>query len=783
MTIVSSLIVEIGSDIAALTTGLNTADSQVTTFTGNVSESMKDLGSSATQLGGAISKIAAPLAGGIGLAVNSAVDFDEAMTNVGAVLGKNHDEMAGLSAQILEIGSNSRAGPQAAADAFYDIVGGVADASTHIAILNAAIATSEAGNADLGATTSALISTMNAYNLTADQASMVSDVLTQTVNKGVGTMGEFAAAMPQVTGLAASLNIPLQDVGSSMAFLTTKGNTASQAATQLSAMMTALLNSNETMKTGLDELGFSTGQQAIESLGLVGAYQALNGSQTAADEGLARMTGSVEALRGATSLTGDGVGEFFTNFTDGVDGATTAAQDIQNASPAAQIDELKSSVSELGIKVGDTLVPAMDKLFEKLEPIIDVVIDWVDKNPELVSQISQIALVAGGLGIGLLVVGMGISAVGTIAGAVSGVISAVGLPVLALAGAIGVLLAVVNDPGIQAGLKSWQGVFEMIPGVVTAIGIKIDEGFNDIAVGIRGFVRDLKSEIALAVGQVAAAGSALGLGIGDDVAQNMAQEFATIDIAKKLETSLNTSIAAGGPLDFDFAQIRWITSGEAPPEIFDKLVSNITDPRLIQQAMSTAISQGDAESIDVLAPLALKFADDPKVQMQNLLSQAFTNGGEEGIAFQALVPLATDLGIDVPALADQMQTKVTAMETEQKYSATVPVNITLNAIITNAADLAQTVNNATAGMSVPGATIGPAPPPIPGAASGASVLSEGLIYAHAGEQVLNAAETSDYNRGGRGGGQAGGNMVNVYGVTDIENIIHELRRRGIYLES
>jgi TP901 family phage tail tape measure protein len=782
-TTVSSLVVEVGSNIAALTTGLNTADSQVKGFAGQVSTSMQTLGGEVTKLGGAISTIAAPFAAGVGAAVYSAVEFDEAMTNVGAVLGMNREEMAGLSSEILAIGSNARAGPQAAAEAFYDIVGGVADASTHIAILNAAIATAEAGNADLTSTTNALISTMNSYGYSAEQAGMVSDTMTQVVAKGVGTMGDFAGALPQVTGLAASLNVPLNEVGGAMAYLTTQGNSASQAATQLSAMMTAMLNPNETMKAALEEMGFASGQAAIETLGLVGAYEALGETNTVAEEGLAKTTGSVEALRGATALTGEDVGGFLTAFTEGIEGATATAQEIQNASPAAQFDLLKSSVSELGIEVGEKLIPAMQNLFEKVEPVIDSVITWVDENPELVSQIGQVAIVAVGLGVGLMVVGSAIGAVGTIAGAVGAVISAVGWPVIALGAAVGLAIAVLNDPGIQAGLKAWEGVVAMVPGVMQAIAIKIDETFNDVAVSVRTFVRDVKGEVALAVGELAAAGQALGLGISDETVNNLAEEFASIDIAKKLEGALNTSMAAGGPLEFDIAQIRWITSGEAPPEFFDKLVSNIADPRLIQEALGSAINMGDAEVVDVLAPLALKFADDPKMQMQTLLDQAFTAGGEEGMAFQALVPMATELGIDVPALAEQMQAELTAMESEQQYAANVPVMVTLNPLFANLPSFSQTISNtaASASTGLPPAQIGPAPPPIPGAAGGAGIMSEGLVYAHAGERILNPAETANYESGGGRGGQ-GGNVVQIYGVQNVDALLAELYRRGIVLK-
>lgn len=390
---------------------------------GSLGDRMKKVGGQVSDLGGSLVTLAAPVTAAFGVAVKSAMDFDETMTNIQAVTGKTADETKALGEELLAIGANTRDGPQAVAEAYYDIAGGVADASTHMDILNAAISTAQAGNADLGAATTALISIMNSYKFAADKASYASDVLTRTVGMGVGSMDEFAAALPQVTGLASSLSISFGDLGAMTAYLTTQGNSASQAVTQLSAMMAALLNPNETMKQALAELGYETGQAAIESLGLSGAYEALAGTQTASDEGMAKMTGSMEAMRGVTALTGEDVGGFMTTFTEGIEGATAAAEAVQMDSAAAQFDLLKSSVSAMGIEVGEALLPALNDLVAAAQPVIDKVIEWVTANPELVAQIGQIFAVATILGGGLTVLGTVISSVGTIIGVVTGAAS------------------------------------------------------------------------------------------------------------------------------------------------------------------------------------------------------------------------------------------------------------------------------------------------------------------------------------------------------------------------
>ena len=165
----------------------------------------------------ALGPVAAGIAATFGAAavISSASAFDSTMHNIQAVTKDTAAETAALGQELLAIGGNSVAGPQAVADAYYDIAGGVADASVRMDTLNAAIALSEAGQANLGAATAGLISVMNSYGFSAEQASFASDVLTRTVGMGVGTMGDFASALPQVTGLANSMGISFDDLAAS----------------------------------------------------------------------------------------------------------------------------------------------------------------------------------------------------------------------------------------------------------------------------------------------------------------------------------------------------------------------------------------------------------------------------------------------------------------------------------------------------------------------------------------------------------------------------------------
>ncbi len=369
---IAKLHATIGADVSGFQQGL-----------GGVQGALVGVGSAVTEFG--INAISSFVQNGVG----SVMEFDKSMRNIQAVTGDTDAGVAALSKQLLDIGGASVAGPQAVADAYYDIAGGVADASVRTATLNAAIATSEAGNASLASTTKGLISTMNAYGFSAEQAGMVSDVFTQTVGKGVGSMDEFVAAMGPLAGLAATSGVDFDHLGSMMAFMTTKGTSAAQSATQIKAAMVAVLNPNKDMQKALKAMGVESGSAALEMYGLEGTLGRLNTAMGGSTDAMAAAMGSTEALQAAVAINDKGYEEFLGTFQDTMGGVTQAAREVQLQGLSNQLDIMKNQFSSIGIEVGTALVPAFNTILGGINSFISDVkakglgpalIEWFNKG-------------------------------------------------------------------------------------------------------------------------------------------------------------------------------------------------------------------------------------------------------------------------------------------------------------------------------------------------------------------------------------------------------------------
>lgn len=312
----------------------------------------------------------AGLAGAIGVSfaagdtIQRALEYDKALANIRSVTGDTAEETAALGEMLKTTAMNSAIpdGLNAISASYYDIVGGVSDASARQDIFNAAIATAEAGQASLQGVTSGLVSAMNAYSSTNLTAAYASDILTKTVGMGVGTMDQFVAAMGPISGVMASAGVDFQDMGAAMAFMTTKGTSASQAATRMQAATVSLINPNKEMIELFKKAGITSGTAAIEQYGLAGTLDKLKEAAGGSTEGMTKALGSVEALGAAVALTDEGFKGFSDTFLESAEGATAAARALQLESVSAQFEVFKNTLSGIGLSIGQAFLPALNTL-------------------------------------------------------------------------------------------------------------------------------------------------------------------------------------------------------------------------------------------------------------------------------------------------------------------------------------------------------------------------------------------------------------------------------------
>jgi TP901 family phage tail tape measure protein len=292
--------------------------------------------------------------------------FETSMKNIQAITGATGAEMDALSGELLAVGGKSAAGPQAVADAFNDVAGGIAIVSpgvklldVQMQVLNNSLALAEAGQADLGTAAEGLTKIMNSYRFTMggveevnERAAWASDVMTQAVGMGMGSMQEFISAMAPLSGAAASVGVGFDEIGSTLAYMTSTTDTAATAGTKLEAFMIALQKPGKDLTAALEGMGYSSGTVMLAELGLAESARVVSAAFGGNQDAITQAMGRAEAMKAVISLTGDAYVDFAQQFGSTMNGITEAAKSVQVESYESKVARLQAATDSLQIQIG-----------------------------------------------------------------------------------------------------------------------------------------------------------------------------------------------------------------------------------------------------------------------------------------------------------------------------------------------------------------------------------------------------------------------------------------------
>lgn len=435
-------------------------------FLGNASSALRSVGQLERGFGGlgraastAGKLIGVGIVGGLAAAVKAAVTYDRAMRNVNSIAKLNEGQFKRLSKQVLQLAKDTGQGPKTLAEGLYDIVSSGFKASDGLKILRASAKAASAGLTDTATSTKAVVAVLNAYHLGAGEAEHVSDVLFQTVNKGVLSFEELASQIGDVLPIAAQLGVPLEDIGGALATITLHGVSAAEASTQLKQTLVSILKPSESLQKTIEAMGYASGEAALKTLGLEGFLQRLSTAAHGSGAAFADWFPNVRAMNGALGLTGKNIATLHQNLQAmrSSQGATQAAFAEQGKSISFQWQRAKASLTAAAIPIGQLLFPLLAKAADKVGEFAQSIQSHM---PQIRAAFGDIATVVGGIG----------SQLGALAGTSGGQSAIVGLlATLATAKTIGGTKNFLG--GLVGGMRALGPA-----GTIAAVGVGILTG-------------------------------------------------------------------------------------------------------------------------------------------------------------------------------------------------------------------------------------------------------------------------------------------------------------------
>lgn len=260
-------------------------------------------------MSGMLSRVAAGLAGFFTLrqvarlltsAARESAEFGKQLAFVSTMLDTRTLPLMGrFSLALTDFAARFGEGTQTLSKGLFDILSASIDARDAVDFLRVSVESAKGGFTDTAITTDALTTIVNAYGLAASDAGRISDELFAVVKRGKTTFGELASQIGQVASIAATLDVPLEEVGAAIATMTRSGLSTADAVTSLRSILVQILRPTDEFEEASRRLGVEIDAAKLRAVGLTGVLQEIAQlGPTAAGELFRR----VEAIRGLAIL-------------------------------------------------------------------------------------------------------------------------------------------------------------------------------------------------------------------------------------------------------------------------------------------------------------------------------------------------------------------------------------------------------------------------------------------------------------------------------------------------
>ena len=295
-----NLLVKIGLDAKALTSGLGRVDSQLK----KSQRAFNKFGSGFRNLGKQLSVgLTLPIAG-LGVAVAKfAGDFESSMQKVQALSGSTGKEFDALREQAKKLGIETKFSASQAAEGMGFLAQASFKTNQILAAMPGVLSLAAAGNLELAEAAKVTAGVLAGFGLEASQAAHVADVLAVAATSSQTNVSDMAAALAEVAPIAKLVGLSLEDTAALVSKLSDSQIGAEKAGTALRGMLGRLIDATPKAARAMEDLGVAIFDAAGEMRPVKQIMQDL--ADIAGEHGSAtKQATKLQNLRGTSSGNG-----------------------------------------------------------------------------------------------------------------------------------------------------------------------------------------------------------------------------------------------------------------------------------------------------------------------------------------------------------------------------------------------------------------------------------------------------------------------------------------------
>lgn len=323
------------------------------------------------------------IAGGLGVAIKAASDFETRISAIKAVSGATADEMDIIRKKALQLGADTKFSAGEAAGAMEELIkAGLSVADVMDGAADATVALAAAGEIDLKTAAEVAANAMNTFNLAAKDLPRVADLLAGAANASAVDVGELAQALQQAGAVANLAGLSLDDTTLAIAAMGNAGIKGSDAGTSLKTFLQNLQPVTEKQTALFRELGIVTADGTNAFYDATGSLKPLTEISGVLSKSLVGMTDAQkqmalemmfgsDAIRAAAIVANTGAKGFQELGTEinKVKAADVAKTRMDNL--AGSIEQLKGSIETLLIIIGKPLADSLRVVVDRVTGLVN----------------------------------------------------------------------------------------------------------------------------------------------------------------------------------------------------------------------------------------------------------------------------------------------------------------------------------------------------------------------------------------------------------------------------
>ena len=329
---------------------------------------------------------------------DAAEQFETGMAKVSTIADTSAVPLETLSNDVIKVSSDLGVAATDIADAAYNAISAGQKTADAVQFAGTSTKLAIGGFTEASTAVDILTTTLNAYNLEADQAEHVSDMLITTQNLGKTVVADLATNMGRVIPVAAAYNVQMDNLSSAYAVMTANGIATSETTTYLKAMLNELGDTGSTVGGILEEqTGKNFAALTKEGKSLGDVIDILGKSVDNDATKFNALWSSSEAGVGALSLLNSGAEKYNSVLyqMQNSSGATEKAFGTMADTGEMASKRMQNSLENLKISIGKSLEPAMKDLYEAGDDAFSLAEDYVDENPEVVQALTALTIGVG----------------------------------------------------------------------------------------------------------------------------------------------------------------------------------------------------------------------------------------------------------------------------------------------------------------------------------------------------------------------------------------------------